>query len=522
MTQPHSGDKTTIGRPYKAFLLSHKFALVLMLLLGILHTGILLTSQSHVDGDEGVIGIMGQHILLRHEHPLFFYGQLYGTGAALEAHLAAAIFALFGTSGVALKMVSLLLFWGALILVYVISRRFLTERAALWAMALFGLATPLIEWRTKMRGGYAGIPFFSLLVVFFYLQIVERDQKPWHRYFLLGLAMGGAWFNSSLALSLLAALFLHALFVARRFFRPAVLMILVGILLALSPIIWHEIQTDYEYTRYLTSLGTSRPSGEDVQKVFTEFLPRFFIPANVDQYAADLPWTGWLEYSLYAGVTLAAVCLFFTMRPAFPQRRLLGLMILTICIHLLLFSVSTDRARSPRYLLPLYVPLLFMVVIVQHYLQERFSKIRLHYAATAVLGILLGIGIYHNACYLRPSTVTDDILLTDWRIVNVQTDGNLAARIIEYLRARDITYLRTGYFLQWRILFESQETIIASSEGYFPTIQRFAEYDQQVAEANRVAIVLHQDSRQLLEAEESGQVKDMQRVEMDNYVIFTP
>lgn len=506
----------------KEFLSAHKSGLILMLLLGSLHMGVLLTSQSHVDGDEGVIGIMARHVLFRNEHPLFFYGQLYGTGATLEAHLAAAIFALFGASGVALKMVSLLLFWGALILVYVISQRFLTNRAALWAMALFGLATPLIEWRTKMRGGYAGIPFFSLLMVLLYLQIVERDQKPWHRYFLLGLTMGGAWFNSSLALSLLAALLLHSLFVARRFFRPAVLLMPVGVLLALSPLIWHEIQTDYEHTRYLMALGASQPSAEDVQKVFTEFLPRFFVPANVDQYATDLPWTGWLEYSLYAGMTLAAACLFFTMRPTFLQRRFLGLMLLTVCLHLLLFTISTDRTRSPRYLLPLYTPLLFIAVIAPQYLQERFPKIKLQYAATAVLGLLIGMGFYHNVRYLRPSTVTDDILLTDWRIVNVQTDGNLASRIIKYLQAQNSTYLRTGYFLQWRILFESQETIIASSEGYFPTIQRFVEYDKQVAEADRVAIVLHRDSRQLMEAEESGQVKAMQRVEMDDYVIFTP
>ncbi len=511
-----------MGRTFKEFLSAHKAALVVLLLLGALHLGVLLTSQSHVDGDEAVVGMMGRHILLRHARPLFFYGQVYGTGAALEAYLAAAFFALFGFSAISLKLVALLLFWGTLILVYVISARFLTGRWALWAIGLLGLATPLIEWRTKMRGGYAGIAFFSLLVVFLYLQITENAQKPWWRYLLLGLAMGGAWFNSSLAISLLAAIFFHALFVIRRFFRPAVLLIPVGILLALSPLIAHELQTDYVHTRYLLSLSSSKPAWSDIQAIFIEFLPRFFVPENVDQYLPTLSGLGWLEYGLYGGMTLIAFFLFLTMRSDFPAKRLLGLMLLTVLIHLVFFAISTDRARSPRYLLPLYTPLLFIVVIASQYLWEKLGQTQWRYAALLVLGLLVSLGIYHNVRYLRSATVTDDILLTDWRVVNIQTDGRLAERLIAYLQSQDITYVRTGYFLQWRMMFESQEAIIASSEGYFPTIPRFAEYDAQVAAADRVAFVFHRDSMYLQWVEQEGQVEGMRRATIADYVIFTP
>jgi 4-amino-4-deoxy-L-arabinose transferase-like glycosyltransferase len=506
----------------KEFVPAHKSALLLMLLLGILHLGILLTSQAHVDGDEGVVGIMGLHILLRHEHPLFFYGQVYGTGAALEAYPAALVFAIFGPSSIALKMISLSLFWGALVLVYIIALRFLPRRQALWAIALFGLATPLIEWRTKMRGGYAGIPFFCLLIVLCYLQIVDKEQKLWWRYLLLGLAIGAAWFNSSLALSLLVALFLHSLLIFRRFYRPAVLIIPLGILIALSPLLISELQTGFQHTRYLLSLVKSTPTLQDLQKVIMNFLPRFFVPRNVDQYIQDLPWSGWLEYCLYAGMFFAGVLLLVTKRTDSAPRRLLGLMLLAVITHLVLFIFNGNRDQSPRYLLPIYVPLLFIALIVQYQVELQFSQAGWRHAPGLILALLIGMSLYNNLTYLRPASVTDDIQRTDGSIVNVQTDGKLALRLIDYLQSQNVGYVRTGYFLQWRILFESRETIIASSRGYSPTVVRFKEYDKQVGGAQRVAIILHRDSSYLQEAVKTALAKGMKRVEIDDYVVFTP
>src|SRR5262245_17158176 len=89
--------------------------LVVLLCVALLLLGsVLLTSQRYEDGDEGVVGIMARHVLTKGEHPLFFYGQLYGGGGAIEAYLAAPVLAAFGSSPVALKSVALC-FWLATI-----------------------------------------------------------------------------------------------------------------------------------------------------------------------------------------------------------------------------------------------------------------------------------------------------------------------------------------------------------------------------------------------------------------------
>ena len=76
----------------------------------VLFGAVLLTSQKYADGDEAVVGIMARHILTKGERPVFFYGQPYGGGAAIEAYLATIPFAIFGPSSIALKSVALC-FW---------------------------------------------------------------------------------------------------------------------------------------------------------------------------------------------------------------------------------------------------------------------------------------------------------------------------------------------------------------------------------------------------------------------------
>jgi antibiotic biosynthesis monooxygenase (ABM) superfamily enzyme len=197
-------------------------------------------------------------------------------------------------------------------------------------------------------------------------------------------------------------------------------------------------------------------------------------------------------------------------------------LILAVLSHLVFFTISRERGLSPRYLLPLCVPLLFIAVVMQDYVQSKFARPGIRWFAHAIVILLILSGVYNNLTYIHAPTVTDDVLLPDWRIVNVQTDGRLPQRLIDLFRTHGITYVRTGYFLQWRILFESKEAIIASSEGYFPTVSRFAEYDHLVASADRVALVQHKDSMYLQQIEQSDWVQTMQRFVLDDYVIFIP
>ncbi len=115
---------------------------------------LLQTSQSMPDGDEAVTGLMALHILEGGEHPIYPYGVHYGAGGGLEAHLAAAVFALFGTSEEALQAVGLLLWLVNLGLVAAIAATMAGRRAAWIAAALFGLCPVSTYWSLKVAGGH--------------------------------------------------------------------------------------------------------------------------------------------------------------------------------------------------------------------------------------------------------------------------------------------------------------------------------------------------------------------------------
>ena len=48
---------------------------------------LLLTSESALDSDEAILGLMATHIQQGLSHPLFFYGQSYDAGSGVIAHV---------------------------------------------------------------------------------------------------------------------------------------------------------------------------------------------------------------------------------------------------------------------------------------------------------------------------------------------------------------------------------------------------------------------------------------------------
>ena len=142
--------------------------------------------------DEGVVGLMARHIL-RGAHPLFYYGQYYM--GALEAYMAAAVFAVFGASMTTLRAVPTLCAIGWIPLTYVIARRLYGARAALLATALGALPSQFVfEWGFKARGGYA--EHVALLLFVLYATILLMDRVTTKRAVMLGLAAGlSLWVN---------------------------------------------------------------------------------------------------------------------------------------------------------------------------------------------------------------------------------------------------------------------------------------------------------------------------------------
>ncbi len=77
-------------------------AAIIILLFVLIRMVFLRLGGSAIDADEAIVGLMARHIL-EGRHVAFYYGQDYM--GSLEAYLAAAVFAVFGSSPIALKSV---------------------------------------------------------------------------------------------------------------------------------------------------------------------------------------------------------------------------------------------------------------------------------------------------------------------------------------------------------------------------------------------------------------------------------
>jgi len=157
-----------------------------------------LVSGGEVDvylADEGVVGLMGKHIVEGRELPIFFWGQSYL--GALEAYCAAISFAVFGCSFLSLRLVTFCFSIGVGALLYRFVHRFYSVAAARWATALVALAPMyFLQWNLKARGGFVEHVALVLAVMPLFWRFYLYHQRDAATAFALGVVAGVAlWVN---------------------------------------------------------------------------------------------------------------------------------------------------------------------------------------------------------------------------------------------------------------------------------------------------------------------------------------
>jgi hypothetical protein len=130
-------------------------ALVVAAVLGLLGVGyrlaMLLVEVPPLNSDEATSGLVALHVAQGRDFPLFFYGQYYM--GALESYLAAPLFALFGSSTLALRLPNLVLYAAFLVLIWRLTRRLYTPWLAAVTVGLLALGSDRILKNQLIAGG---------------------------------------------------------------------------------------------------------------------------------------------------------------------------------------------------------------------------------------------------------------------------------------------------------------------------------------------------------------------------------
>lgn len=234
-----------------------------------------------VEGDEAIIGIMGNHIR-DGERPIFFYGQPYM--GALQAYVAAVLFSIFGMSREAFKVITVPEFIAFAVSLYALARRTYNANAALLAV-LFAAIPPVYVLinTTKLIGPV--LPSMTLGNLVLLLAIDEAYGSPswgrrWVRLLVMGILGGfGFWLHSQIAIYLATAALLLFMSDKRILFRPELLAGLAGFVIGALPVFNYALDHDYTTFHHLLGVGA-----EEVDRQYLD-LTRFYFRTVLSRIA---------------------------------------------------------------------------------------------------------------------------------------------------------------------------------------------------------------------------------------------
>jgi 4-amino-4-deoxy-L-arabinose transferase-like glycosyltransferase len=202
------------------------------------------------DSDEAIVGLMARHAL-HGDFTVFFWGQPYG--GSQEALLTAPLFAVFGTSLLALRIVPMLLTAAAAAVVWRVGRRAFGELPGAVAGLLVWLWPPYpIVHTTPAFGFYGATLLYCALLLLLALRIVEEPSLV--RVALFGLVFGLAFWESAQIIPLAAPIIAWTLWRRPHALRHLWAALLAAAVGALPWLVWN-VENDWRSVLARASLS---------------------------------------------------------------------------------------------------------------------------------------------------------------------------------------------------------------------------------------------------------------------------
>jgi dolichyl-phosphate-mannose-protein mannosyltransferase len=406
-----------------------------------------------IESDEAIVGLMAQDVLHGDFH-VFFWLQYYS--GTQEVLLTALVFALVGSSVIALKLVPIALFAAAAVVTWRIGIRTVGEPAARVGAALLWVWPPFFVYHSaKARAAYGIGLLCASIALLFVLRLRERDSRL--DAVLLGLALGcGIWSTPQALVMPLPALAWLA-WRRPRAFRLAPYALLGGLVGGAPWIAWNVTH------RFKGVFPASSLAGEG--STFWSRLSDLFTKVLPEGLGLRLPFTlDWiLPVALGAALTALAIAAFLWLlaqRPPGTEPLLVIGAVYPVVYAASSFTYFTDEPRYLTFVLP--VPAL----LIGRYL-----------ARLPLAAIGIGIATALSAIYLVK-------LEHQGRFRFIGQPDNMQP-LIGLLERKGQNRVFADYWVAYRIDFESNERIIATSTGF----SRNADYDRIVRAAPNPAYV---------------------------------
>lgn len=389
------------------------------------------------NSDEAVLGLMARHAL-HGEFTTFLWGTPYG--GPQEALLAAPLFAVFGSSVLALRVVSMTVNAVATVLVWRVGLRTIGERPAIVAAALYWIwpAVPILV-QVREIGFYSSNGLYCSLILLLVLRARERPDAV--RVGLVGLVCGlGVWQTTQIVpIAVPAVLWLA--WRQPRALRQAWLAVPLAIAGALPFLVW-------TFTHHFESLHP--PGG--APSTYWWRLRIFVSPLMPMALGLKLPGSQrWLVPYGLAPLAFFLLLALFAYGAYASWRRDASLLYFVAITSpfLLMISPRTFMTASPQYLSVL-MPVASLLI----------AQLGRSYARA---GLLLVAGLVLTAATLHDM----DVQATRFSPRDpLRTPRNIAPLIatLDRLQVRDAF---ADYNVAYRIDFDSREHIVAVENKFY-------------------------------------------------------
>jgi hypothetical protein len=436
---------------------------VLFLVVALVRLALLLASQHHANGDDAAIGVMAQRIVAG-ERPLHPSVADRHAGSALAGYLAAGVFAVFGSSELALKVPPLVWSLAALAGVYFLVRSVRGPDAALLVAALYATSVGLMKWSFYSAGGY--IVCQALFCLAFWLLLarttVPERSRPRHDL-LLGWLCGAGTAILVLFAPAAASAGLFLLLAGKSGSPWTRSARFAGAFVVGSAPLWLFIR-DVDQNPPSALLENLGALPGNLWEVVTRHLPAALAYDNIEgaptvqlvpngiAYAVLL--AGWGFLLAYRGPAVAAFVHGLGSGRATGELPIEAPLAFYVAAYLVLYATHPFAGEEARHLLPLEPALTILAGLgLAEALARRRSAPAAAWGAALLVGLALGNAALQHAR-----------LLGDPRILGPRgpVDQRTAREVATLLGERDVRGLVTDdWDLSWRVSFLTQGRIAA-------------------------------------------------------------
>jgi len=481
----------------------------------------LFASNFVLDGDEAIVGLMAKHILDGQPVPIFYYGQHYM--GSLEAILVSGLFKLFGVSSVAVKVVPLLFSLILIPLVYRLGREVTGEFGARVAALLVAIPpSPLVIWSAMARGGFIELVVIGSAALLLVCRWLKEREPALTGTVLIGALLGLGWWVNFQVIYFIGPIGLFMLFHLLRGRRGGISRVVqhLGVggcafILGSLPFWLYNFEHDFVSFEMFEAAKEGR-FGKHLSGLFSLALPSILGAKRFWQTADVFGGSSLIVWIVYGGALLALLVarrreLAKLLTCSIDAERPVELFLLFIVTVGVVFCASSFGflVQAPRYLLPIYVGLFILVGVVLDSLARGARGV-----AVSIVGVIVALNLASS--YVGGRAVPGEPF-----VFNGERVSRDHAALIDWLRRNNIAWVRTNYWIGYRLALETEERV-RFRVFQEPEQERIAGYvaASKVLDGETLPLVLVPSQARLVERALEFQGITHDTIELSGYTVF--